>query len=160
MIRHIAAVALDRTIGNAGAIPWHLPHDMKRFRTLTAGGVLIAGRLTAATMPAKLGLCRKLVVLQGGADILATLEQVQSEYAGRDIWIVGGARVYAATMHLADELFLTAVRGFYDGDTRYPLISPEFGLSRADHDLLILKRGAQRSGIIPNNWFEEPCANT
>lgn len=123
-IHHIAAVATNRTIGRNGSIPWDLPHDRSRFKTLTMGGALVAGRKTAETLPKMKG--RDLVVVGGGVSLEEAIAKASA--LSDHVWIIGGERIYRETIHLATDLFLTAVWGDYEGDAFYPVIPPEFRL--------------------------------
>ena len=123
-IHHIAAVAANRTIGKNGSIPWDLPHDRARFKSLTMGGALVAGRKTAETLPKMKG--RELVVVGGGVSLDEAIKKASG--LSDHVWIIGGERIYRETIHLATDLLLTAVWGDYDGDAFYPVIPETFRL--------------------------------
>ncbi|MCU1431263.1 MAG: dihydrofolate reductase [Actinotalea sp.] len=124
------AQSADRWIGAGGTLPWHLPEDLARFRTLTSGHPVIMGRTTWESLPARfrplpgrdnIVLSRRPLHLTGAAvapDVDAALELV----GGRDAWVIGGAQVYAAFLPLADRLEVTQVDTVVAGDTRAPVL--------------------------------------
>jgi dihydrofolate reductase len=120
-------------IGRDGVIPWHVPEDMKRFRALTTGATVVMGRLTWESLPPRFRPLpgRHNVVLTAdpryvapGATLVHSLDDALTR--GDDVWVAGGAAVYAAAMPRADRLFVTDVDVEVDGDVRAPLIGPEW----------------------------------
>jgi len=132
----VAALARDRTIGDAGAIPWHYPEDFAHFRRETKGTVLVMGRRTLESI-GRLLPGRPTVVLTRdvervraawpGALVADSLEAALEAAAatGRDTaTIQGGATVYAEALAVADEMVLTFVPEEGGGDTRFPAWNP------------------------------------
>ena len=118
-------MSLNRVIGAGNKIPWHLPEDFKWFKKTTTGHVLIMGRKTFESIGRPLPnrttivLTRSPVVFSG-AQTAADLSQINPaapEFAGRELFICGGAQVYQAALPLCSDLFLTLVKRNVEGDT-------------------------------------------
>jgi dihydrofolate reductase len=126
-VRLVWAQAAGGVIGSAGALPWHLPEDLKLFRALTLGSTVVMGRRTWESLPERFRPLpgRTNVVLTSDptwsaegahrsgsvADVLATHE---------NLWVIGGGVVYAAFLPHADRLVVTDVDAAVDGDTWAP----------------------------------------
>lgn len=136
MIKLILARALNNVIGNDGKLPWHLPEDMRRFKALTAGHIVIMGRKTYESLPATVKPLpdRINVVITSNpepiepkphaftrADTLfgddGTLALLQKNYPGKDIWVIGGQQTYETFLPHADFIYETVVALEPEGDT-------------------------------------------
>ena len=116
MISMIAAVARNRAIGFENKLIYWLPNDLKRFKALTTGHTIVMGRNTYDSLPKGALPNRRNVVLSRtvtelpGCDVFPSLQEALDSCApDEDIYIIGGARVYAEAMPLADRLCLTLV---------------------------------------------------
>ena len=116
MISIIAAVAKNRAIGFENKLIYWLPNDLKRFKALTTGHTIVMGRNTYLSLPKGALPNRRNVVLSTtvseipGCDVYSTLEAaLKSCRDDKDIYIIGGARVYEQALPLADRLCLTEV---------------------------------------------------
>ncbi len=126
----VAAVARNGVIGVDGGLPWHLPDDLRRFKELTLGHVLVMGRKTYESIGRPLPGRTTVVVTRNpqwdpgapGVHVAATVEEAVDAAAAidPDVFVVGGAEVYRAALPLADRLELTLVDAEPDGDTRFP----------------------------------------
>jgi dihydrofolate reductase len=126
----VAAVARHGVIGHRNAIPWRIPEDAQRFRTLTMGHPVVMGRRTWETLPDRfrpLPGRRNLVVTrndawhEAGAERASSLEEALSVLADvPQVFVIGGGELYAQALPLADELLLTEIDADVDGDTRFP----------------------------------------
>lgn len=112
----IAAVAENGAIGLKGKLLYWLPADLKRFKALTTGHTIIMGRKTFGSLPKGALPNRRNVVLSrspqdfSGAETFASLgEALASCSAAEDIYIIGGASVYAEALPLANRLCLTEI---------------------------------------------------
>jgi len=126
-LKIIVAMTASRVIGNAGQLPWKLPEDLRLFRELTWGGVVIMGRRTFASLPAPLPGRTNLVISTRmpdtpGLTIVASLHQALAFAArlSRPVFVIGGARLYRESLPQADELLISWVAGEYPGDVRFP----------------------------------------
>ena len=128
-------VAFDenRVIGKNNALIWHLPADLKRFKALTTGHVIIMGRKTYESIGRPLPN-RTTVVISRQQDlkiegvILAhSVEEaiLKAKSISRDdIFIVGGAEIYQLSLPLADQILVTQLHDIFEGDAFFPEISP------------------------------------
>lgn len=130
MIALIAAVAKNNCIGKQGALPWYLPADLKHFKKLTLGHVVIMGRKTWDSIPEKFKPLPKranVVITRqanfktpSGVEIYHTIPEALAARPGEDIFIIGGAEIYNQTIALADTLYITEVHKPVDGDAFFP----------------------------------------
>ncbi len=123
----IAAVARNGIIGKAGQLPWSLPADLRRFRTLTMGHHLLLGRRTFESIGRPLPgrktviLSRRLQEAPAGTQLARSLEHALSlAAADEEIFVGGGGEVYQAALPHANRLYLTRVDATVAGDTRFP----------------------------------------
>jgi dihydrofolate reductase len=122
----IAAVAEDGTIGNAGKIPWHISDDLKRFKRLTMGHPVIMGRATFASMGKPLAGRRNIVLTRdptavfAGCQVAHGPEEALALGGDHDVFVIGGAAVYALFLPVARFLYLTLIDADVPGDTYFP----------------------------------------
>ena len=123
------AQARGGVIGRDGALPWHLPEDLARFRRLTTGSPVLMGRATWDSLPEQfrplpgrenLVLTRTPGWSAPGATVVTGLADADRALAGRDAWVIGGAQVYAAFIGRADRLEVTEVDLDVAGDVYAP----------------------------------------
>jgi len=119
----IAAVACGGVIGQDGKIPWHLPDDLKRFRELTRGHAVIMGRKTHESIVAAIGMplpkrlnivlsrrlyyARGCMTTQSFGDAVALAETTYG--SDTEIFVIGGAEIYALALPQAHRFYLTEV---------------------------------------------------
>jgi len=109
----IAALDRNYAIGRAGAMPWHLPDDLKRFKQLTLGKTVLMGRKTALAIGLPLPGRRNLVLTRGaappfaGQEITASIEAALALAQGEELMVIGGGEVYALALPRATHLYLT-----------------------------------------------------
>jgi len=129
-------MSLNRVIGLNNGIPWHLPEDFKWFKQVTTGQVIVMGRKTFQSIGRPLPN-RTTIVLTRSADPIpgvltaSSLEQLPwsaPELAGREIFICGGAQVYAHSLSQCSDLYLTVVQRIVEGDTFFPPFEDQFRL--------------------------------
>jgi dihydrofolate reductase len=137
MIGIIWAQAANGVIGRAGAIPWHVPEDAAHFRRCTTGSTVIMGRRTWDSLPERFRPLpgRRNVVLTrrrdwraAGAEPAPGLSQALALDRGGDVWVMGGADVYAQALPFADRLEITQLRQPFDGDTVAPALEADWAL--------------------------------
>jgi dihydrofolate reductase len=128
----IAAMAENRAIGLDGALPWRLPRDMRHFKELTTGHTVIMGRKTYDTLPRPLPNRRNIVITRDrsyqatGADVFHNLSNaLLAASEDGEVFVAGGAQVYALALPSADRIHLTVVHAVLQGDTFFP----EFAMS-------------------------------
>lgn len=125
----IAAVAENRVIGRNGALPWRLPDDLRRFKQRTGGHVVIMGRRTFESLDGPLPNRPAIVVSRsrdldtGEATRAFSLDEaieLARDRGEQEVFILGGAEIYALALPLADRLELTVVHAEVEGDTLFP----------------------------------------
>lgn len=127
MITLIACFDKVGGIGRNGSIPWHLPADLRHFKNVTQGQVVIMGRKTWESLPVRpLPGRHNVVVSREGY----SLDQALATYP--DAFVIGGAEIYGQAMPRAGRMVLTAIDHDYSCDRFFPRISPaEWGLMHA-----------------------------
>ena len=120
-------MANNRVIGANGAIPWHLPEELKRFKSLTLGHHIIMGRRTWESIGRLLpGRTTVIVTRQRGyrapgAKVAHSLDDAIAACGSDDeIFVIGGAALYAQALARAGRLYLTTVDAEVAGDTFMP----------------------------------------
>jgi dihydrofolate reductase len=137
-INLIWAQAHDRVIGHLGKMPWHLPEDLAHFKRTTLGHPVIMGRKTWDSLPAKFRpLPGRLNVVissdartrenlkQNGCSPLQNIREALSfcEQSGAaEVWIIGGAQIYALALPLAHKLVITEIDAAFEGDAFAPTL--------------------------------------
>ncbi len=140
MIRLIAAMDSRRGIATASGIPWKLPGDTAYFHDRTATGLILMGRATYSEFAAPLHERDNFVLTTGpeplreGFRPIGSLDQLVTENPGEDVWVIGGAAVYAETISEAGELLLTQVSGDFDCTKFFPPYQTEFRLATQSDD--------------------------
>lgn len=113
MISLIAALDRNYAIGRAGAMPWHLPDDLKRFKQLTLGKPVLMGRKTALAIGRALPGRRNLVLTRSGAppfvgqQVAASIDAAVAAAGDTELCVIGGGEVYALALPRATRLHLT-----------------------------------------------------
>lgn len=123
----VAAVAENGVIGVSGALPWHLPADLARFKRLTMGRPVLMGRKTFESIGRPLPGRRNIVITRNpewsapGVETASTLEDALDRVAGaEEAMVIGGAEIYARAIGYADRIELTEVHAAPEGDTLFP----------------------------------------
>ncbi len=133
----IYARAANGTIGKDGALPWHLPADLKRFKALTMGpdGLgrpMVMGRKTFDSFPKPLPGRRHIVLTRDpdwradGAEIVYLPADALALAGEDDVAVIGGAEINALFLSLADRIELTEVHAEVEGDTVMPPLDEEW----------------------------------
>ena len=133
----IVAADLDDCIGQGNTIPWHIPSDLKRFKALTMGSHLIAGRKTQDAIVARLGhalLGRITYVLSKTAEpatgfsysftttekLIEALERSPMTTPDTEVFLIGGAATYEVFLSNVSKVLLTRIHTRVHGDTFMP----------------------------------------
>ena len=124
-------MARNRVIGANGAIPWHLPEELKRFKSLTLGHHIIMGRKTWESIGRLLPGRTTVIITRRsgysvpGAKIAHSLDEAVAACGDdSEIFVIGGAELYAQALPRAGRLYLTTVEADVAGDT----VMPEFDM--------------------------------
>jgi dihydrofolate reductase len=122
----VVAVAKGGVIGSGGAMPWHIPADFRRLKSLTMGKPLVMGRKTFESLPGVLPGRRHIVITHDpdwtadGAETVHSLEEALVRANAPQIVIFGGAEVYAQVLPRAERIELTEIHADIPGDTVMP----------------------------------------
>lgn len=122
----IVARARNGVIGRSGKLPWHIPADLKRFKALTMGSVMVMGRKTFDSLPGLLPGRRHIVVTRDrawnapGAEVAHSIEEALQLAGGERVSVIGGAELFGQFLPLADRIELTEVLADIEGDTIMP----------------------------------------
>jgi dihydrofolate reductase len=140
VIRLIGALDLRRGIATASGIPWKLPGDTAYFHEKTTTGLILMGWATYNEFAAPLHDRDNFVLTDGpgplrtGFRAIGSLDELGIEHPGEDIWVLGGAAVYAETINEADELLLTQVEGDFNCTKFFPPYQSDFRLAAQSDD--------------------------
>ena len=122
----VVARARNGVIGRDGALPWHLPADLKRFKALTTGTAMVMGRKTFDSLPGLLPGRPHIVLTRDtgwqapGAEVVHSSQEALAAAGETPVSIIGGAEIFALFLPLADRIELTDVLADVQGDTVMP----------------------------------------
>ncbi len=135
-INMIYARAANGVIGHNNAMPWHLPEDLAHFKQLTLGHPVIMGRKTWDSLPAKFrplpGRTNVVITRQsdwaGDGAHAATSLTAALEMCGKaeQVWIIGGAQIYALAEPMAQRIEVTEIDKPFDGDAYAPTLGSDW----------------------------------
>lgn len=164
----IVAQAENGAIGCGNALLWHLPKDMARFREVTRGRPVLMGRNTWMSLPDKYRPLpgrenNVLSHLYGQPDpaldpyagrvrvygeLGSALQDLELRHRGEEVMVMGGARLYEATLHRVTRLHLTTVHESPDGDAFFP------ELNRGEWNLRFLEQGVDNGHLFTYEILE------
>ena len=146
MLSIIVAISENNCIGKNNALPWNIREDMKHFKDVTSGSIVLMGRNTWESIPVKfspLSNRKNIVVTRDenyevpeNVEIYSSIDEALEKYKSENVFIIGGASIYKQTIDKADQLFITEVHQFVDGDTFFPEIDKNVWqeVEREDHE--------------------------
>ena len=126
MVSIIVAVAQNGTIGDKNALLWHISEDLRFFKRTTSGHPVIMGRKTYESLGRPLPNRTNVVISRTaehieGCTIARSLEEAIAMFpADEEVFIIGGAQIYALALDVADRFYLTRVEHDYEGVTKFP----------------------------------------
>ncbi len=135
LITHVVAVDRQHCIGTNNTLPWHLKEDLQHFKAITQGGVILMGRKTFDSLPGILP-GRTHVVLSRNplwahpqahsahsvAELIGKGAAIAQAQGNTQMFVIGGAELYKATLPFADVLHITHVDLDVQGDAHYPAL--------------------------------------
>lgn len=123
----VAAMAENGVIGRDGKLPWHLPDEIKHFKTLTIDHTVIMGRKTYEEVGRPLPNRRNVVISRhrdfrpSGVTVVPNLDEALALGATEsEVFVIGGGEIYRLALPRADRLYLTVVHTVVEGDTTFP----------------------------------------
>lgn len=137
---HVVAMDQNNCIGKGNDLPWHISADLKHFKEITQGGVVVMGRKTLESMGRTLPKRVNWVITRDtdwsfeGTKVAYSIEDaltqavadVQASEKPNSIFIIGGGEIFKQTLNIADRLELTHVQLDVQGDAHYPTVPNEF----------------------------------
>ncbi|NKG34960.1 dihydrofolate reductase [Acinetobacter junii] len=143
---HVVAMDKNNCIGKGNALPWHISADLKHFKAITQGGVVIMGRKTLESMGRVLPNRVNWVITRDpswqfeGVKVAHSIEDALNEALTdvqhsekASLFIIGGGEIFTQTLNIADRLELTHVDLDVQGDAHYPKISEDFQKVNSEH---------------------------
>jgi len=163
----IYARAKNGVIGRDNTLPWHLPEDMAHFKQATAGAPVIMGRKTWDSLPEKFrplpGRTNMVVTRQASWRADGALSASGVEHALQlcanlspvpsDVWIIGGAQLYASALPMAQRAVVTELAQDVDGDTFAPLLDAQWQETARDEQV---SRNGMRFAFVTYNKRANP----
>lgn len=129
----IVAMADNRAIGLDGGMPWHISADLKYFKQVTMGAPIIMGRKTYQSIGSALPGRANIVVTRDetftapDADVVYSVDHairkaraIAEIEGGDEVFVIGGAEIYAQAMADADRIYLTRIHDEFPGDAFFP----------------------------------------
>ena len=143
----IAAMSLNRVIGANGQIPWHLSEDLRFFKRVTLGHIVLMGRKTYDSIGRPLPGRENWIVSRSGPGenlrVFSELPEIpRVSPDGREIFLIGGAQLYAALLPECDTLYLTLVKRTVEGDAHFPeheSLFPKYSVELSNEEFEIRK---------------------
>ena len=136
----VYARAANGAIGKDGALPWHLPADLKRFKAATMGKPMVMGRKTFESLPGLLPGRRHIVLTRrerwesAGAEVVRSVEEAVALLDQEPASVIGGAAIFDVFLPLATRAELTEIHADFDGDVfMRPLPAGWRTVAREDH---------------------------
>ena len=137
---HVVAMDQRNCIGKGNDLPWHISADLKHFKEITQGGVVVMGRKTLESMGRTLPKRVNWVITRDqnwafdGTKVAYTIEDALTQAVAdvalsekpESIFIIGGGEIFKQTLDIADRLELTHVELDVQGDAHYPDIPEAF----------------------------------
>lgn len=129
----IVAMARNRTIGRGNDLPWHIPEDLKYFKSLTSGKPVIMGRKTFDSILARLGkplpgrphyiISRSPIEHQnvtGCPSLENAISEAAKDHPDTEIFVIGGASIYEQAISKVGRMYITVIDSDVDGDAAFP----------------------------------------
>lgn len=125
----IVAMADNRVIGKNNQLPWHLPADLKHFKTITTGNAILMGRKTFESIGKPLPNRLNLILSRNGnysapgCQVVTSLEEAKKLASAEHkeiIFIIGGAEIYRQLLPQVERLYVTLIHQSFDGDAFFP----------------------------------------
>lgn len=132
-IKLIAATDLHYGIGKNGSLLFKIPEDLRLFKQLTTGNIVLMGRKTFESigckpLPDRINIVISSAKKYENEDVItfdnfeAAVEYCKYNFSDKDLYIIGGGKVYEECMKYADEIILTKYNKVYeDVDIYFPV---------------------------------------
>ncbi|MFT7643133.1 MAG: dihydrofolate reductase [Pirellulaceae bacterium] len=128
----ISAMSENRVIGSGDGMPWSVPKEYEQYLRFVSGNVVVLGRKSYEIFGPDLPTGTKAIVLTrstsvDGAEAAPSLADAleMANGMGPTVFVAGGGSVYEQAIPLADEMYLSTIKGEFDGDTYFPAFNVE-----------------------------------
>lgn len=136
IISAIVAMSQNRVIGRNNQLPWHMPADLKRFKTLTTGHTIVMGRKTYESIGKPLPNRNNIILTRDpnyhatGCNIALNFEDIlnqtkEDQNSTNELFIIGGAQIYQQLLNFINRIYLTIIHHEFSGDTFFPEIDKQ-----------------------------------
>ena len=123
----ISAMSYDRVIGSGAGMPWSIPEEYQQFLRFVEGQTVIMGRRSFEIFGPDLTTTTNIVVSRSvktvpGAIVCGSIAEAvdKARSFGKTVFSAGGGSIYAQTIPLADAMYLSYIKGHFEGDTYFP----------------------------------------
>ncbi len=127
----LVAMAKNRVIGRNNQLPWHLPADLKHFKFLTMGQIIVMGRKTYESIGRSLPGRENIIITRQlgyeipGATVVSSLQDAlliceESSTISRESFIIGGENLYRQTLGICQRMYITEIQSDFEGDIFFP----------------------------------------
>lgn len=125
----IAAQGENRVIGKDNKMPWHLPADLKHFKTITSGHPVLMGRKTFESIGKPLPNRTNIIMTRDSnysapdciiVNNVETAVSMANELEMDEIFIIGGAEIYRQLLPQIQRVYLTIIHHAFEGDAFFP----------------------------------------
>lgn len=128
IIAAIVATGLNNEMGKDNKLLWHLPADLKFFKTTTMGCPVVMGRKTYESIGRLLPGRKNIIITRNtnyrveGAEIHISIEAALKSCTEEKVFIIGGAEIYKQTLDVTNEIYWTRIKSKFEADTFFPEI--------------------------------------
>ena len=146
MISIICAIARNNVIGNNNSMIWHIPSDLKRFKSITSGSTIIMGRKTFESLPGVLPKRKHIVITRDknytvdneSDEVLHSVDEVLKKFenSSEEVYIIGGGQIYKEFLPHAVKLHLTILEKDFEGDTKFPEINKDEWITEEKSEII------------------------
>jgi dihydrofolate reductase len=156
MINLIWAQGTDGELGLNGQLPWKLPADMKHFKEITMGSVVVMGRKTYLSLPEPLKGRINVVLTRDPEPTWVSPDdwvydshiKLLNDLKGRKVFVIGGAEIYRLFMPFADAIHVTFIHQQFEADTYAPSIPRHFKLTHHEEGIVDEKNKYPHSFVV------------
>ena len=131
MINIIVATSINGVIGCNNKLIWDLPTDLKRFKEITTGHLVIMGRKTYESIGKPLKNRRNIIISRNknykvdGCEVVFSLKDA-TKLTNNNCFIIGGGEIYNQSIEIADKIYLTIIDKEFYGDVKFPKLNDDW----------------------------------
>lgn len=123
-----AAMSENRVVGIENRLPWNLPDELKRFKSMTTGHPIIMGRKTFESIGRILPNRENIIISRQnsysvpGTSVYSSVDEALEKCRGKtdEVFLIGGAEIWRAAWSWVDQIYLTIVHKNFEGDAYFP----------------------------------------